>query len=72
MSSGKLINIGAFHAHDHLAGQEFDGEWVINVEKDHLLSVHEHWEPELRAILEVTTTRSLSSAISRLLTDRSY
>ncbi|KAG5351984.1 hypothetical protein C0989_004278 [Termitomyces sp. Mn162] len=52
ISSGKLINIGAFHANEKLAGTTFDGPWVEYVEKDQLLASHAHWEPELRAILQ--------------------
>ncbi|KAF8072155.1 hypothetical protein FPV67DRAFT_1748853 [Lyophyllum atratum] len=52
ISSGKLINVGAFHADEELAGTPFDGPWVMNVEKDHLLATHAHWEPELQAILQ--------------------
>ncbi|KAF9460590.1 salicylate hydroxylase [Collybia nuda] len=52
ISSGKLINVGAFHAKEELAGTAFDGPWVTNVEKDELLETHAHWEPELQAILQ--------------------
>ncbi|RDB27733.1 Salicylate hydroxylase [Hypsizygus marmoreus] len=52
ISSGKLINIGAFHAKEELAGTPFPGPWVTNVEKDDLLAAHAHWEPELQAILQ--------------------
>ncbi|KAG5731013.1 Salicylate hydroxylase [Termitomyces sp. T112] len=52
ISSGKLINIGAFHANEKLAGTTFDGPWVEYVEKDQLLASHAHWEPELQAILQ--------------------
>ncbi|KAF8229500.1 FAD/NAD(P)-binding domain-containing protein [Tricholoma matsutake] len=52
VSSGELINVGAFHAREELAGTPFPGAWVENVEKDDLLAVHSHWEPELQAILQ--------------------
>lgn len=52
ISSGKLINIGAFHAKEQLAGTQFPGPWVESVEKDELLAAHENWEPELQAILQ--------------------
>ncbi|TFK34050.1 hypothetical protein BDQ12DRAFT_700563 [Crucibulum laeve] len=52
ISSGSLINIGAFHAREELAGTPFQGPWVTNVEKDELLAVHADWEPELQAILQ--------------------
>lgn len=54
ISSGKKINVAAFHAKDELFGTKFDGPWVTNVEKDDLIAAHGHWEPELRAILENT------------------
>jgi salicylate hydroxylase len=53
MSSGKMINVGAFHAHEELAGTSWSGPWVQNVDKEELLEVHSHWEPEVRAILDV-------------------
>ncbi|GLB39496.1 putative FAD binding domain containing protein [Lyophyllum shimeji] len=52
ISSGRLINIGAFHANEELAGTRFEGPWVMDVDKDHLLETHAHWEPELQAILQ--------------------
>ncbi|KAJ8496542.1 hypothetical protein ONZ45_g12408 [Pleurotus djamor] len=52
ISSGRLINVGAFHAKEELAGTQFPGAWVESVETEELLQVHAHWEPELQAILK--------------------
>ncbi|KAJ3565444.1 hypothetical protein NP233_g7626 [Leucocoprinus birnbaumii] len=52
ISSGKMINVGAFHANEALAGTPFPGPWVTHVDNQELLDAHEGWEPELRAILE--------------------
>lgn len=53
ISSGKLINVGAFHAKPHLEGTTFPGLWVETIANDELLAAHEGWEPELQAILQV-------------------
>ncbi|RXW18740.1 hypothetical protein EST38_g7103 [Candolleomyces aberdarensis] len=52
ISSGKLINVGAFHAKPHLEGTTFPGLWVETIPNDELLAAHEGWEPELQAILQ--------------------
>ncbi|KAF4577356.1 hypothetical protein EYR40_009285 [Pleurotus pulmonarius] len=52
ISSGRLINVGAFHAREDLAGTQFPGPWVTNVDTEELLEAHSHWEPELQAILK--------------------
>jgi hypothetical protein len=57
ISAGKLINIGAFHAKEELAGTPFPGPWVTNVDNAELLAAHADWEPELQAILKVGTDR---------------
>lgn len=67
ISSGKLINVGAFHAKEELAGTPFDGPWVTTVEKDELLETHAHWEPELQAILQVYLTLITQICISKLI-----
>ncbi|KAL0954233.1 hypothetical protein HGRIS_005361 [Hohenbuehelia grisea] len=51
ISSGRLINIGAFHAREELAGTQFPGPSVTNVETEELLEIHKDWEDELKAIL---------------------
>ncbi|KXN86198.1 Salicylate hydroxylase, partial [Leucoagaricus sp. SymC.cos] len=52
ISSGKLINVGAFHAKEELAGTPFPGPWVTHVSNQELLDAHAGWEPEVRAILQ--------------------
>ncbi|KAF8888036.1 hypothetical protein BD779DRAFT_1672449 [Infundibulicybe gibba] len=52
ISSGKLINIGLFHAKEELAGSTFPGPWVESVDTDEILAAHNHWEPQLQAIIE--------------------
>ncbi|KAF5362393.1 hypothetical protein D9756_002183 [Leucocoprinus leucothites] len=52
ISSGKLINVGAFHANEALAGTPFPGPWVTHVDNQELLDAHDGWEPELKAILK--------------------
>jgi len=51
VSSGRLINVSAFHAKEELAGTCFPGPWETNVETTELLAAHAHWEPEVQAIL---------------------
>ncbi|TFK66167.1 FAD/NAD(P)-binding domain-containing protein [Pluteus cervinus] len=58
ISSGRLINVGAFHADEKLAGTQFTGPWVTNVDKEELLKVHDHWEAELKAILQCVESPS--------------
>ncbi|KAF6760803.1 FAD/NAD(P)-binding domain-containing protein [Ephemerocybe angulata] len=58
ISSGKLINIGAFHAKPELAGTNFPGPWVETIPNDELLAAHDGWEPELQAILRCAYTPS--------------
>ena len=54
ISSGKFINVGAFHANEELAGTPFPGPWVTHVSNQELLDAHAGWESELQAILKVT------------------
>ena len=54
MSSGNVINIGAFHAHESLAGTTFPDAWVKPVDKEELLDAHKGWETEVLAILNVS------------------
>jgi salicylate hydroxylase len=53
ISSGKLINVAAFHAKDELAGTTFPGPWVSQVNNQELLDAYAGWESELQAILKV-------------------
>ncbi|XP_006459039.1 hypothetical protein AGABI2DRAFT_177137 [Agaricus bisporus var. bisporus H97] len=52
ISSGKFINVGAFHANEELAGTPFPGPWVTHVSNQELLDAHAGWESELQAILK--------------------
>lgn len=54
VAKGTMINVGAFHSRPDLVGTKFPGEWVSKVEEADLIKAHENWEPELRAIMEVS------------------
>lgn len=54
ISVGKVINVGAFHSRPDLAGTKFPGPWVTRVTETDLIKAHEGWEPEVRAILDVS------------------
>lgn len=53
ISSGRLINVGCFHADSTKAGTVFPGDsWMSKVDKSLILDTYATWEPQLHAILQ--------------------
>ena len=54
IAGGRLINIAAFRSHYDHENTPFDGPWVQDVGSAEVTQDFAQWEPEVRALLDVS------------------
>ena len=54
IAGGKLINSAAFRSRYDHENTSFDGPWVQDVGRAEIMQDFAQWEPEVRALLDVS------------------
>jgi salicylate hydroxylase len=54
IAHGKMINFVAFKSQHNMEHTKFNGPWVGPADKSEFLSMFQHWEPEVQALLDVS------------------
>lgn len=55
ISGGTLVNFVAFVSRHHLENTNFNGPWMSTVEPAVFSSLFAHWEPDVQALIAVST-----------------
>jgi salicylate hydroxylase len=61
ISRGKLINFVAFVSRHDKANTKFNGPWVAQADREEFASRFRRWEPEVQALVNVSSSWVLHS-----------
>lgn len=54
VSKGTMVNVAAYRMDRNLDHTAFEGSWVSSLDEEDVKALYAHWEPEVKAIIDVS------------------